>query len=445
MKRAILCFPYVTSRQTQYPTGLYKIATFCKQYYDVVVLDQRIHTDVIQKMSRILGDNDDVLCLGLSVMTGEQIASAIKISEEMHSRIKIVWGGMHPTILPKQTLENDFVDFVVIGEGERAFLNLLTYLDGQRSNRELFLSKDNDNYSYNYISDLDGTEYIDFNKYPIDERYFVRRDGFERAFTLETSRGCPHRCYFCHNSVHKTPYRFLSWERIVEIIDFLKRHYEIDGVAFQEDNFFANIKRVRGIVNFLILERDIGWKANSRIDYFRRLVEDLEFMEMLVLSGCKMLQFGVESGSERILKMINKRIDLGDVVSINRKLAEYPIRVRYNFMIGFPTETVEDMNKTFELIDELRKDNSNMEPPFLNIYTPYPGTPLYCNALKCGFPEPDSTEGWINCTWNKVSVDWLSPDLKEVLEELSRAHFGASNYLKGSSRSNFAFLPTLSE
>jgi radical SAM superfamily enzyme YgiQ (UPF0313 family) len=131
MKKAILCFPYVTSRRLQYPTGLYKIATFCKNSYEVLIIDQRIESNVIEKISSLLDDSDDILCLGLSVITGEQISSAIKISKALHNRVKIVWGGMHPTILPLQTIGNDFIDFVIRGEGEEAFLNLLLYLDGK--------------------------------------------------------------------------------------------------------------------------------------------------------------------------------------------------------------------------------------------------------------------------------------------------------------------------
>ena len=428
MKKAILCFPFVHSRQPQYPIGLYKIASHCKNYYDVIVLDQRLQHNVKEIISSLL-ENSDVLCLGLSVLTGEQILSAIDISKTFHGKVKIVWGGMHPTILPKQTIQEEFVDFVIRGEGEEAFLNLLLYLDHKEIPAERFLSKENSNYIYNIIPDLNEID-LDFTKYPVDNAYFVKRDGFKRAFNIETSRGCPHRCYYCHNSVYKTPYRYLSCEKIVQTIDFLIRHYDVDGIIFQEDNLFASPRHVRCVVSALQRRKNVGWKANSRIDYFKKYVYDKVFMGMLVRSGCKVLQFGIESGSERIQKLINKRLKISDVIEVNRELAKYPIRIRYNFIVGFPTETIEEMKLTFDLINKLREDNPNMDPPFLNIYTPYPGTPLFEEALKHGLKPPSNTAGWSKFTWNSVSVPWLADDVRELLEKMSREFFDASLYLK---------------
>jgi len=432
LKTAILCFPYIseTDRGIQYPTGLYKIATFCKNDYKVIVLDQRIHPNIVPTISKIIKDNDNVLCLGLSVMTGDQITSAISISKEMHKLVKIVWGGLHPTILPRQVIENDFVDFAIIGEGEAAFLNLLKYLDKQNFNKQLFLSNNNNNLKHNYINNINNVAFVDFEKYPIFKEYFVKRDGFKRAFTLETSRGCPHNCFFCHNSAHKSPYRFISAKKVIEIINSLTMNYEFDGLIFQEDNFFANKRRVMGILNYLKTQGNIGWKANSRIDYFIKFINDQKFMENLIRSGCKVLQFGIESGSKKILEMINKRININDVIDINKRLSNYPISIRYNFMIGFPKETDKDLADTFKLMKKLSKDNQNVEPPFLNIYTPYPGTQLYNEALRCGFKEPNKLEEWSKFIWNKASADWLSEESKKYLQEKSKEYWEASKYLK---------------
>jgi len=430
MKKAILCFPFVTSRQPQYPTGVYKVASFCEDFYDVTVLDQRIDTDIIHMISELISKNDDILCLGLSVMTGEQIKHAIDISKKYHRKLQIVWGGLHPTILPEQTLKNEFVDYIVAGEGEEAFLNLLCYLSGKRVDKELFLSKHNNNYKHNYIRDLNSSGYINFSKYKIREEYFVKRDGCRRAFTLETSRGCPYNCYYCHNSVYGKPYRALSAPNVLHVIDILMRDYNIDGVVFQEDNFFVNSKRVRDIIEGLIHIKNVGWKTNSRVNYFYKLVDDTQFMSSLLKSHCKVIQFGIESGSPRILKMINKGIQVDEVVLLNKKLSVYPISIRYNFMVGFPGETMDDIQKTFKLINKLREDNQNAEPPFLNIYNPYPGTRLYDQALQCGFIEPKNLEGWSKLNWNKPCLTGLSTNITEFLEKKSAEYFKNSQYLK---------------
>lgn len=427
MKSAILIFPNVKSRARQYPTGLYKIASYCKDEYNVFVIDQRIEKSIFKKITSIL-KNYNVLCIGLSVMTGEQIKYALDISKFFHRYAKIVWGGWHPTILPRQTIECEFIDYVIIGEGEEAFLNLLYYCEGKMVKEELFLSKKNCNFRYNYIDNLNNYIYVDFEKYPIKEIYFVKRDGFKRTFNIETSRGCPHRCYFCHNAIYSKPYRFLSAERVINLIEYLYTAYSIDGIIFQEDNFFLNKNRVNMIMDYLV-SKPIGWKANSRIDYFKNFIKDDHFIKKLINSGCKVLQFGIESGSERILKLINKRIKISDVLDINQHLSTYPIKLRYNFMIGFPGETTEDIADTLRLIEELKK-NPNVESPFLNIYNPYPGTPLYDVALSHGFRSPQDLEGWSRFNWNTVIFDWVTPELSTYIERLSREFYLKTSYLK---------------
>ena len=430
MKKAMLCFPYVPGRQPQYPTGIFKMASFCKDFYDIIVLDQRIDLDIIHTISELLAKNNDMLCLGLSVMTGEQIKHAIDISKAFHGQLPIVWGGMHPTILPQQTLESGFIDYIVIGEGEEAFMNLLHCLSGRQVGTELFLSRENCNYKYNYVKDLSSAGYVDFSKFNIRDAYFVKRDGFSKAFTLETSRGCPYRCYYCHNSIYKKPYRVLSHEKVLNLITTLKSDYGIDGVVFQEDNFFAKMNRARAIINGLTGITDIGWKTNSRVNYFYKVVDDARFMGSLLNSGCKVIQFGIESGSPRILKMINKGIQVDEVVLLNRKLSTYPISIRYNFMVGFPGETIDDIQNTFELIDKLQGDNPNAEPPFLNTYNPYPGTELYDQALKCGFIEPKNLEGWSELNWNKPCLTDLPTAVTDIIERKSAEYFRNSQYLK---------------
>ena len=109
--------------------------------------------------------------------------------------------------------------------------------------------------------------------------------------------------------------------------------WEISLTAGNSDNFFVNSKRVRDIIEGLIHIKNVGWKTNSRINYFYKLVDDKEFMKKLLLSGCSVLQFGIESGSPKVIRLINKRIDIDKVILVNKKLSAYPISIRYNFIV----------------------------------------------------------------------------------------------------------------
>ena len=362
----------------------------------------------------------EVLCLGLSVMTGQQIDSAIRLAKKFHGRIPIVWGGVHPTICPESVSCEKYVDYIIRGDGEEAFLTLLQDLDSGKTKADF-------DYKVYCLNNLNKSV-IDFDNEQIASQYFVERDGFKKAFPLETSRGCPHKCAFCHNSILGHTYRVVDTDLVIKNIDQLYLKYKIDGVIFQEDNFFLKEKRVIEILTRL-KKYNIGWKANSRISYFKKIVHDEQFMNLLVDSQCHVLQFGIESGSDRVLKLINKGINVKDVVQVNKELAKYNISVRYNFIIGFPTESRNEIEQTLELIDKLYRDNPHMESPFVNIYTPYPGTPLYELAKKEGFIPPTNLNKWSQIVWNFPEIT-LHPNevFRRYLSDISNVFLQNSRY-----------------
>lgn len=358
-------------------------------------------------------------------MTGQQISSAIRISKKFHEKVTIVWGGIHPTICPESVLAETYVDDIIRGDGEGAFYELLQKLD--LSGREsIFKKKSADNYRIHCMDNLNESV-IDFSEESIPEQYFIVRDGFKKAFPLETSRGCPHNCAFCHNSILGHSYRVVETARIVENINQLSGLYHVDGVIFQEDNFFLNEKRVVDILKRL-RGYDIGWKANSRLSYFKKLVHNKEIMKLICDSNCHVLQFGLESGSNRILRLINKGISVEEIIQTNQFLSEYDIAIRYNFIIGFPTESMQEIEQTLGLIDKLLRDNPHMETPFVNIYTPYPGTPLYELAKKEGFSPPVDLNGWSEIVWNSPSGTLHDDAMGKFLREVSNDFLKRSLY-----------------
>lgn len=427
MKTAILCFPILSWDQIQMPIGLYKIKTFCKEAYNIKIIDARIENakDAIQKII----DTEDVLCLGLSVMTGTQIKNAIEISKIYHGEVPIVWGGMHPTILPNETLQNSFIDYIICGDGEERFYELLKILDN--NNKQLMSSFNKielGKFSQNSCFDLNKS-HINFLNDDIPQEYFIKRDGFNSAISIETSRGCPSKCGFCHNTINSSNYRIVDTSTVIKGIENLYTEYKIDGIIFQEDNFFVDKKRAFDIIKWIETFGEIGWKANGRVNHLKKFIEDDASLKTLLNSNCKVLQFGIESGSDRVLKYINKNIVITDVIKLNAELANYKINIRYNFIIGFPTETIKEIQQTERLIERLLNDNPNVEPPFVNIYTPYPGTPLFEEALRDGFIPPTTVEDWSNIFWNATSNSWPRKT-NDYIHEVSNGYLTKSKYLK---------------
>lgn len=425
---AILVFPKIDFFSTiQYPTGLYKIAYYCKSQYNILILDERLE-NIEEKINFFLNQKHKLLCIGFSVMTGSQIKYALSISKKFHEKIPIVWGGMHPSICPESTINNSYIDFTIRGDGEDAFLNLLHFLSNKQAFKKLFASKLDKDSTLNQFNGFKlSNKYIDFNAYPIKNEYFVARDGFNKSFTLETSRGCPYNCSFCHNSMTKK-YLFMDSQVVIQSIYALFLKYQIDGIIFQEDDFFANIQRIIKILNFLKLIK-IGWKANCRIDYVKKLLKNGTFI-LIQNSNCKVLQFGAESGSDRILSLLNKKFTVNDTIEANRILSNFSIKIRYNFIVGFPTETFADMKNTFVLIKKLRAENKNVEIPFINVYTPYPGTPMYDMAVKNGFTQPKKLEDWIAFNWNQVNMPWLTEKETKFIVKISNYCRTHNNYNK---------------
>jgi anaerobic magnesium-protoporphyrin IX monomethyl ester cyclase len=429
--RAVLCFPCVESRRTQIPTGLYKVASWCAGKYDVAIIDQRLAEDGDLETLASIINHENPICLGLSVITGQQVATAARISERFHDVLPIVWGGPHPTLFPIETLATGLVDFVIVGEGEQAFLDLLDYLAERPYEQVEFPGGPNGDFGYHVFAGFADVVDTYWDRADIPADYLVKRDGFERAVSLETSRGCPHKCGFCHNAARPASYRAKPANVVTASIQSAFDAVKMDGVVFQEDNFFAKKQRAVEIMRFVMGFDTVGWKANARINYFTGYVEDRGFMQELVDSGCAVLQFGVESGSQRMLDAINKGICVDQVLAVNRGLAAYPIRVRYNFIVGFPDETDSDCDATLSLIEQLRADNPHVEPPFVNTYSPYPGTPLYTRAVELGFREPQNPHGWANLSWHSTEqLPWLSAEQKARLRRLSDRFFSSSRYLQ---------------
>jgi len=232
-----------------------------------------------------------------------RLASLIKKKLE----IKIVVGGAHPSVLPKQTLkECSAIDFVIMGEGELTMLDLvskkpLASIDGlaYRQNEEIVKNKTRE-----VIGDLDCLPFPAYNLLPL-EKYFspgIRRYPFA---TILTSRGCPYSCSFCvAHTIMARKFRARSPENVLAEIDYLVKNFNIKEISIQDDNFTLHYKRAAKICDGLIFRNyDLIWKVANGIRADR---VDHSLIQKMKRSGCYLLAFGIESGNEQILKLIGK-------------------------------------------------------------------------------------------------------------------------------------------
>ncbi len=409
------------------PLALLSASRYVAKEFKTVFIDTRLDKNWKETLKGQLKKNP--FCVALTSMTGNQIGYALEISNYVKkiSDIPVVWGGIHGSLLPESTLENNNIDILVIGEGEITFLDLVKSLASKASLKGLqgvwYKEKrqviKNPNRGFLHLDVLP-----DLPLSLIDIKKFLPVFKGQRTFNIETSRGCPNQCIFCFNSAYnRNTWRAFSAERVIRELKYLTNHFNISSFYIVDDNFFVDLKRARAIAQGIIDEKlDIIWEAQG-ITINSAFKMDDDYLDLLVKSGMKKVHFGIESGSERVLKMVNKNLKIGDVVEINRKWSKYNIIIQYNFMCGFPEESLVDIRKTKDLAFQLMKENRHaLISPFCP-FTPYPGTSLYKKSIDCGFIEKKRLEDWQEADYGDNI--WESKERKKLISSL----FFASMFL----------------
>ena len=316
--------------------------------------------------------------IGITMLTGtyKSAENIGRIAKELNNDIEVVVGGTHPTVLPSKTIKNEYFDYVVRGEGEYPFLDLVNGVRIEDIKGLTFINKRGEivnNPDRNFIEDLDSFPFPSRDIYLNDTHYMDY--GY-----IMTGRGCPFECTFCASKkVWKGPVRFRSPENVVEEVKHVHNKYGTKFFYFVDDTFTLNKKRANKICKLLIeCNLDISWICDTRVDTI-----DEELLRVMKESGCVRVKIGVESGSERILKKVKKKItkkQIKDSVAFIKKVG---IDLTIYLMIGFPTETQEEMRETLDFAREL-------DPTYysLSILAPYPGTEIYDDVIRSGVKLP---------------------------------------------------------
>ncbi len=428
MAEIVLFRPFADkSSKYRCPLGLIYIATpLVEKGFTVKIIDEEICSNWLTELNNAV--DSSTICAGISVMTGRSIQSALDFSKEIKkiSNIPVIYGGIHPSFLPHQTLENGFVDIVVVGEGEKVFLEVAESIKMNKDLKDVrgILYKQNGKFYVNQEADFMDLNNLSIPNYDlIDVEHYCRGEGSLThdgpAFEINVDRGCPNRCAFCYNiKFNKRRWRAMGAEKVLDAVVAIIKKYNAKTINFVSDNFFVDKNRVFEICKGIIDKGlKIHWYADIRIDSF--LSYDDEIIRSIKDSGCTMLTFGVESGSGRILRMIDKDIKIEDILKAYKRTRAFDFKINYHFMIGFPDETKADIAQTIKLILFLTQDdNVTIYGP--SIFTPYPGTPLYDRCLELGFIPPNRLEDWAHYDWTGSSrLPWFSKDYKSYIKEVS--------------------------
>lgn len=389
--------------EPQIPLPMLHIASPLRRAgYEVRILDMRLENYENFKIG-------NPVFVGISSMSGPQIGFGIEFAKKVRTEdpsCPIVWGGVHPSLLPEQTAASEYADIVVRGEGELPTMELANTLNaGEPLDDVLGITYKSKG---KIISNPDGP-LIDLDTIPIDlpfdllqlNKYPTLQAG---RFHIQTSRGCPSRCGFCYNTIfNKRKWRGKSAKRVLDEIEYILNKFSyvkvIDPI---DDNFFADKKRVEDICRGMLNRKiTVAWRANCRFDYLATY--DREFIGLLEKAGCTELDFGGETGADRLQTMINKDVTQDEMITGIEKLRTWgpSIEPYVSWLSGIPSETEEDLNSTFDLMDKMSKINPKTQHYGIFVYTPFP-SPLMEN-LGPEFKPPQSLEEWGKSTYSIIN------------------------------------------
>lgn len=326
----------------------------------------------------------------------------IKISrwvKEFDKTIKVIGGGPHVSALPEETLLNSPLDIAVIGEGDFTLLEILESEDVSNVKGIYYKNENGEivkNIGREYIKDLDILAYPAWKLFGIEKyRTTDLLSQKNPVGWLETSRGCIYGCVYCSKNVHGRTFRKKSPQRVLSEIEFMLE-VGFREIHIADDCFNTDMERAKEICNLIINKGlDFPWATVTgiRVDKV-----DKELLTLMRKAGCYRLYYGIESGDPRVLKSINKGINLEQIEFAVKTAKEVGLEVFGFFMIGLPGETVESMQRTIDLACRLDLDMAKM-----SITIPLPATPLYNELLSKGLIK---------------KIDWTEFNLYTVSEEL---------------------------
>ena len=331
---------------------------------------------------KIIATSNDNNCFDFSDfdMIGFSISSSLAyplIKETRENSIfkansLIIAGGIHASLYPKEVIKNLDCDIVSIGEGEKTIVEIAkaTSLDDISKIKGIYYKKDNSIYiteKRNDINDLDTLAFPARHLLPKEDIVMERLSNTSLSIAhVLFSRGCPYHCNFCANQNHNVRYR--SKDNIKEELEFLIKDYGIKGFCVVDDNFLVNKEKAMEIIRE-IGKLNLKWSTLARVDNV-----DLELLKELKNSGCIEIKYGVESGSQKMLDLMNKKITVSEIKNAFNLTKDVGINAKALIMHGFPKEDINTTKETIALLEELKMCISRVG---LTYFTYLPGSPIY--------------------------------------------------------------------
>jgi len=375
-----------------YPLGLaYLGAVLEKKNFEVKVFDffSLPWEEGSKKIFEIISsENPDVIGLSSLTMNRTSASRVAKMAKKINPKIKVLMGGVHPSIMYEQILKNYPVDFVVLGEAEETIVELMEGI--KKGEKPSYFKKI---YGLAFktkngrIIKTEPRGYIkDLNKLPYPKHEYFRKEieSSKKAYIM-TSRGCPFGCLFCSTSNYwGRMCRRRSIESIIGEIKFLIKQFpSIEEILFVDDEFTLNQEHTIELCKTMIKEKiKLKWDCSTRVS---SVSEKLVYW--MKKAGCIHVSMGVESGSEKLIETIHKRITIRQVIDAFELFHKYGIPASMYLITGLPGENSQTVKDTLRLLKRLAKAKPEFKKPAL--LQIYPNTEVYELAKKQGIIDDD--------------------------------------------------------
>lgn len=352
------------------------------------------------------------------------ISNALKvarISKKASPRSLIVLGGYHPTFMYQELLKNDYIDFVVLGEGEYTMLEFVQAVDNGENLRNVkgIACKNFKTPMRSIIEDLDSIPFPARHLLPMDEYKMMNMKL--PIGTLISGRGCPYHCSFCASSaMHGHKLRLRSSENVVDEMEHLVKNHDAEMLAFMDDTFTLNKKRIFDICDD-IKERELDnyWGCTARVD---TISDDL--LKKMKDSGCITLFLGVESADQQNLDQLNKKITIKNIRKTFELTKKHGIRTIASVALGMPGDTRKSIEDTIKFVKSLDPNYA-----IFSLATPYPGTDFYTKSVENNLIKTNDWSKFSLLTPVIETVDCSLNELKKLQKKAFRDFYARPLYL----------------
>ena len=438
-RRLLLVNPAITSRRSaRFPLSIMSLAAAVAGRHDVALIDGNLERDAVERAAAMV-KSGGVEAVGLTVMGGPQVAPAIDISRAIRAAqpdVPIIWGGYFPSLYPHAALNNDYVDYLIRGQGEETLPELLDArvrgehdlsgiagLSWRRSGAMIH------NPARAFTARFIAPE-LDYGLLRDPSAYLVNTFLGARTAAHQAALGCRFRCTFCGvAAMFRGATALPAAERLDRDLAFLKHQIGADSIQFYDHNFFDREEDMVPLLDVLA-RHELPWWCYARADAMINL--SAESWRRVRASKLRMAYIGAETPNDRLLKSIRKGTRADQTLEVAELCRRHGVIPEMSFMVAPPEDPEGETERTFAFIRQVKKVHPQAEI-IVYVYTPLPAdsvpdahrlklTPLK-DASGAPVVFPTTAEQWTERRWVDYSchadAPWLTPRLRKRIRDFN--------------------------